>query len=64
MVDPVLPRSPRLVAETLGTGTIPVELATIIAVHSQTVRKDGLARTLEERMGRGFHSFLSHLALG
>ena len=64
MVNPGLPRSPRSVAEALGTGTIPAELAAILAEHSRTVRKDGTERTPEERTGRGLHSFLSHLALG
>ena len=59
-----LPRSPWSVAEVLRTGTIPAELAAILAAHSLTVRKDGSARTLEECTGRGLHSFLSHIALG
>ena len=64
MVDSGLPRSPRSVVEALGTGTIPADLAAILAAHSRTVRKDGSDRTPEERMGRGLHSFLSHLVLG
>ena len=64
MADTRLTRLPRLVVEVLGTGSIPTELATILAEHSQTVRKDGLARTPEERTGRGLHAFLSLLALG
>ena len=64
MVNTGLPRSPRLVLETLGTGTIPADLAVILVAHSQTVSKDGTACTPEECMGRGLHSFLSHLALG
>ena len=35
-----------------------------LAAHSWTVRKDGTARTPEERTGQGLHFFLSHLALG
>ena len=36
MVDLGPPRPPRLVAEDLGTGAIPAEIAAILAVHSQT----------------------------
>ena len=64
MVDLGLLRSPRSVAEALWTGTIPAELAAILAAHSWTVRKDGTARTPEECTGRGMHFFLSHIALG
>ena len=64
MVDPGHPRSPRLVAEVLGTGSILAELAAILAEHSRTVCKDGSVHTPEERTGRGLHAFLSHLALG
>ena len=53
MSDTRLTRSPRSVAEVLGTGSIPAELAAILAEHSRTVCKDGLARTPEERTGRG-----------
>ena len=67
MVDPGLPWSPRsvavAVAVALGTGTIPAELATILTAHSWTICKDGLARTPEQRTGRGLHSFLSHIEL-
>ena len=63
-VNPGLPQLPRSVAEVLGTGSIPAELAAILVEHSWTVRKDGRARTLEERTGRVLHAFLSHLALG
>ena len=48
----------------LGTGFIPAELAAILAEQYRTVRKDGSARTPEERTGRVLHAFLSHLALG
>ena len=64
MVDPGLRRSPRSVVEVLGTGSIPAELVAILAEHYQTIRKDGTARTPEERTGQGLHSFLSNLALG
>ena len=64
MADSRLTRSPRSVAEVLGTGSIPAELAEILAEHCRTVRKDGSARTLEERKGRVLHAFLSHRALG
>ena len=64
MVNPGLPRSPQTVAEMLATGSIPAELAAILAEHSRTVRKDGMVRTLEERTGWGLHAFLSHIALG
>ena len=64
MVDPGLLRLPRSVAEVLGTGSIPAELAAILAEHSRTVRKDGTARTPEKRTARGLHDFLSNLALG
>ena len=64
MADTRLTRSPRSVAEVLGTKSIPAELAAILAEHSWTVRKDGSARTPEERTGRVLHAFLSHLALG
>ena len=63
MADSRLTRSPRSVAELLGTGSIPAELAAILAEHSRTVRKDGSARTLEERTGLGLHDFLSLLAV-
>ena len=64
MVDTRLTWSPRSVAEVLGTGSIPAELEAILAEHCRTVRKDGLARTLEERTGWGLHAFLSHITLG
>ena len=64
MVKSALPRPPRLVAEALGTGAIPANLAAILAAHSQTVYEDGTACTPEERSGRGIHYFLAHLALG
>ena len=63
MIDLGLSRSPRSVAEALGTGTIPAELAAILAAHSRTVRKDSSAGTPEEHTGQGLHSFLSHLTL-
>ena len=64
MVNPGLPRPTRLVAEVLGTGSIPAELAAILVEHSRTVRKDGTARTPEERTGGGLYAILLHLALG
>ena len=64
MVDPETPRLPWSVAEALGTGAIPSELATILAAHSQTGRNDGTSRTPEERSFLVIHSFLAHLALG
>ena len=64
MVNTGLLRSPWSVAEALSIGTILVELFTILAAHTRTIRKDGTARTPEERMGRGLHSFLLHLMLG
>ena len=64
MVNPGLSWSPQSVVEALGTRTIPAVLAAILAAHSRTFRKDGLARTPKERTGGGVHSFLSHLALG
>ena len=64
MVKLGLPQSLRLVAEVLGTGSIPAELAAILVEHYQTVRKDGTARTLEERTGRALYPFLLHVALG
>ena len=64
MADTRLTRSPRSVAEVLGTGSILDELASILAEHSRTVRKDGSARTPEERTGQVLHVFLSHLVLG
>ena len=64
MVDTGLPRSPRLVAEALGTESIPAELAVILAEHSRTVHKDGSACMPEERRGRGLHASLSHIVLG
>ena len=48
----------------LGNGSILAKLAAILTEHSRTVRKDGTARTLEERTARRMHAFLSHLALG
>ena len=64
MVNQGLLRSPRSVAEVVGTRSIPAELVAIFAEHSRTVRKDGLACTPEERTGREMHAFLLHLALG
>ena len=64
MVDPALPRPPRLVAEALGTGEISADLAAILAAHYQTVYEDGTALTPEKRSGQGIHSFLEQLALG
>ena len=58
MVNPGLPQSPRLVAEALGTGSIPANMAAILTEHSRTVRKDGTAHTPEERTVRGLHAFL------
>ena len=51
-------------AEALGTGAIPAELATILAAHSRNVCKDETARTPEKRSGRLIHSFLTQLASG
>ena len=64
MVDPGTPRQPRSVAEALGTGSNPAELAAILAAHSQTVCKDGTDRMPEERSGWVIHSFLTQLVLG
>ena len=64
MVELGLSRSPWSVVKVLGTGSILAELAAILAKHSWTVRKDGTARTPEERTGQGQHAFLLHLALG
>ena len=64
MVDPGLPRSPRLVAEVLGAGSIPADLAAILAEHSCTVYKYRTARTTEDPTGWGLHTFLLHLVLG
>ena len=64
MADSHLTRSPRSVAKVLGTGFIPAELAAILTEHSRTVRKDGSARTPEERTEQGLHAFLSSLVLG
>ena len=64
MVNLGTPGPPRSVAEALETGAIPAELAAILATNSRTVCMDGTACTLEERSGRGFHSFLAHLVLG
>ena len=64
MVDlaPLWP--PWLVAEALGKKAIPAKLSAILAAHFRTVRKDGVARSSEKRLGRGIHSFLTQLALG
>ena len=64
MVDLGLPRLQRSVAEVLVTGSIPAELAAILAEHFRTVRKDGTARTPEEHTGWGLHAFLSHHRVG
>ena len=64
MADTRLTWLPQSVAEVLGSGSIPADLAAILAEHSRTVRKDGLARTPEERTGRGLLAFLTLLALG
>ena len=64
MANTRLTRSPRSVAEVLGTGSIPAELAAILTEHSWTFVKDGVERTPEERTCRGLHAFLSRLALG
>ena len=53
-----------MVAEDIGTGTIPADLAAILVAHSQTVHEDGTDRTPEERLGRAIHSFLAQLASG
>ena len=53
-----------MVAEALGTGAIPAELAAILTVYSRTVCKDGTACTPEEHLGRGIQSLLAQLALG
>ena len=55
------PQTPQSVAEALGTGAIP---AAILVAHSHTIRMEGTARTPEERLGQGLHSFLAHLVLG
>ena len=62
MVDPGPLLPPQLVPEAMGTGAILSELAAILAAHSQTVCEDGMARTLEERLGRVIHSFLEQIA--
>ena len=64
MIDLGLPRTPWEVAEALGTRKILSKPAAILAAHSGTVHMGGTARTSEERLGRGLHSFLVHLALG
>ena len=61
-LEPLQPH--RSVKEALGTGAIPAELAPILAAYSQTVRKDGTARTLEERLVQVIHSFLAQLVSG
>ena len=51
-------------AKALGTGAIPSELSTIIAVQFLVFQKDGTALTLYKRLGRGINSFLEHLSPG
>ena len=51
-------------AEALESGTIPAELAAILAAHFQTVCEDGAALSLEKRSGWGIHSFLEQLVPG
>ena len=63
-VDLGLPRSPLSLAEVLGTGSIPSKLAEILAEQSRSVRKDGTARTQNERTCRGMYASLLHLTLG
>ena len=53
-----------MVTEALGTGAIPAELAAILAAHSQPVREDGTACTLEECSGQVIHSFQAQIASG
>ena len=64
MIAPPPPRPPWSVAEALGTGAIPDELAAILAAHSQTVREYGTALTPDKCLGRGIISFLAQLELG
>ena len=64
MVNPGPPWPPLLVAEALGTGSIPAELSAILVAHFRTVRKDGAALLAEKRLGRGIHSFLAQMASG
>ena len=55
---------PQLVAEALGTGAIPDELAAILAAHYQTVHEYRTDRMPEERSIRLIHSVLAQLASG
>ena len=64
MVNQGPPQTPHSVAEALGTGAIPADLAAILAAHSRTVREDGTARTLEERLVQVIHSFMAQLVSG
>ena len=64
MVNPPTPRPPRLLAEAMGTGVIPAEIAAILADNSRSVRKDGVALLAEKRSIRGIHSFLAQLESG
>ena len=62
MVDPGPLRPPRSVAEALGTGSIPADLAAILGTDSRTVREDRADLPPEKCLG--INSFLEHLALG
>ena len=64
MFDPGPLRPPWLVLEALGTGAILTEIATILASHSQTVRKDRAALLADKCLGRGIQYFLAQLASG
>ena len=64
MVDPPTLQPPRSVAEALETGSIPAELAAILAAQLRTVLKDGAALLAEKRLCQGIHSFLALLASG
>ena len=64
MFDPGPLRPPWLVLEALGTGAILTEIATILASHSQTVRKDRAALLADKCLGRGIQYFLVQMASG
>ena len=64
MVNPWPPPPPRSVAKALETEATQDKLAVILAVLSQTVRKDETDRTPEECSGQVIQSFLVQISSG
>ena len=56
------PPPPRSVGEVLGIGRLPDGLVAELSAGFQFTKEYGGPLSTEKRSGRGFHSFLTHLA--